>query len=92
MRLTQRLFIIVFSFLTSAFSGYYFFVHLEKPNVALSVAGLIASGFFFGLLQGWLFGAAAYKAVKLGAFLGVLLLWIPRLSPLMALRLSHYLF
>ncbi len=57
-----------------AFAAFRFPVQLSDS------ASIIASGLFalvLGLLQGKLFGPAAYKAVGVGTFLGLCVIWAP---------------
>jgi 1,4-dihydroxy-2-naphthoate octaprenyltransferase len=73
----QTILIALFSAAVSAACGFAA-LHLSDAlpsSINLIVLGLVA--LFIGLLHGKLFGPAAYKAVGVGAFLGLCIIWTP---------------
>jgi hypothetical protein len=73
----RTILIALFSAAVSAASG---FAALHLADDLSSSVNLMALGLFallVGLLHGKLFGPAAYKAVGVGAFLGLCTIWAP---------------
>ena len=73
----RTILIALFSALASAAIGLAAYRGLEHLPGTIRIIGFGAAALVVGLLQGRLFGAGAYKAAGVGAFLGVCVLWAP---------------
>jgi hypothetical protein len=88
----RTILIALFSAVASAAIGLAAYRGFEHLPGTLRIIGFGAAALVIGLLQGRLFGAAAYKAAGVGAFLGVCVLWTPVVLVTYGLALAglHY--
>ena len=73
----RTILIALFSAVASALTGLAAYRCFEHLPATIRILGFGAAALAIGLLQGKLFGAAAYKAAGVGAFVGVCVLWTP---------------
>jgi hypothetical protein len=73
----RTILIALFSAVLSASGGLAVYRGFEHLPGTARIVGFGVAALLIGLLQGRLFGAAAYKAAGVGAFLGVCVLWAP---------------
>jgi hypothetical protein len=90
----RTILITLFSAVASAASGLAAYRGFEHLPGTVRIIGFGVAALLIGLLQGKLFGAAAYKAAGVGAFLGVCVLWTPVVLVTYGFALAgiHYLF
>jgi hypothetical protein len=73
----RTILIALFSAVVSASGWLAVYRGFEHHSGTARILGFGVAALLIGLLQGRLFGAAAYKAAGVGAFLGVCVLWAP---------------